>query len=88
MRNYDPISPITPARIAGDLDGIDDGERLAVALNGRVVATTFSYSGDHGTEFAAMIPPRLIEIGDNELGVLAIEGDRGDLTLRPLRLSF
>ncbi len=88
VRNYDPISPITPARIAGDLDGIDDGERLAVALNGRVVATTFSYSGDHGTEFAAMIPPRLIEIGDNELGVLAIEGDRGDLTLRPVRLSF
>jgi Sulfatase len=88
VRNYDPASPITPARIAGDLDGIEVGERLAIALNGRVVATTFSYSGDHGTEFAAMIPPRLIEIGDNEVAVLAIEGDRGDLTLRPLRLSF
>jgi hypothetical protein len=35
-----------------------------------------------------MIPPRLIEIGDNELAVLTVEGDRGDLTLRPVRLSF
>jgi hypothetical protein len=34
------------------------------------------------------VPPKLIEPGDNEMAVLLIEGTGGDLTLRPLRLSF
>ena len=88
VRNFDPALPLTPARIAGDLEGIDAGEPLAVALNGRVAATTYSYDGDHGVEFSAMVPPRLIQPGDNELAVLVIEGIGDDLTLRPLRLSF
>jgi len=88
VRNYDPSLPLIPARIAGDLEGIDAGEPLAVALNGRVAATTYSYDGDHGVEYSAMVPPALIQAGDNEVAVLAIEGTGDDLTLRPLRLSF
>jgi Sulfatase len=88
VRNFDPTLPLTPARIAGDLEGIDAGEPMAVALNGRVAATTYSYEGDHGVEFSAMVPPKLIQPGDNELAVLAIDGTGDDLTLRPLRLSF
>lgn len=88
VRNYDPSIPFAPARIAGDLEGIDTGQPLAIALNGHVAATTYSYSGDHGVEFAAMVPPRLIEPGDNQVAVLAIDGSGDDVTLRPLRLSF
>jgi hypothetical protein len=35
-----------------------------------------------------MVPPKLIQPGDNEVAVLAIEGTGDDLTLRLLRLSF
>ena len=88
VRNYDPSLSLIPARIAGDLEGIDAGEPLAIALNGRVAATTYSYDGDHGVEYSAMVPPALIQAGDNEIAVLAIDGTGDDLTLRPLRLSF
>ena len=78
---------LVPARIAGDLDGLDSGQALAVALNGRIAATTYAYDGDHGVEFAAMVPPGLVREGDNELEVLAIEDDGANLELRPLAAS-
>ena len=87
-RDFDPGSDLIPARIAGDVDGIDTGEPLAVALNGRVAATTYAYDGDRRTEFSAMVPPALIQAGDNDLMVLAIEDEGGDVALRPLALSF
>ncbi len=67
---------------------MDAGTPLAVALNGRVAATTYAYDGDYGTEFAAMVPPELLKEGDNELEVLVIEGEGGDVELRQLDLSF
>ncbi len=88
VQNFDPELSLTPARIAGDLSGLDSGQPLAVALNGRVAATTYSYDGEHGIEFSAMVPPKLIQPGDNEVAVLEIEGAGDETTLRPLRLSF
>ena len=88
IRDYDPDSATTPGRIAGDLNGLEAGTPLAVALNGSVAATTFAYDGDYGTEFAAMVPPKLIEEGDNQLEVLVIEGEGDDLALRPIDVSF
>ncbi|MDQ3758565.1 MAG: sulfatase-like hydrolase/transferase, partial [Actinomycetota bacterium] len=86
--DYDPGSDLVPARIAGDLDGIDAGEPLAIALNGRVAATTYSYDGDFGIEFAAMVPPSVIEEGENELEVLAIKGEGEDVELGAVEVSF
>ena len=88
VRAYDSGSEFIPARIAGDAEGIEAGQALAVALNGRVVATTYGYDGVHGVEFSAMVPPSLIEQGDNELEVLAIEGEGGGVELRPLDVSY
>lgn len=84
LGSYDPRSKLTPARIAGDIDGLEPGKPLAVALNGRVAATTHVYKGDNGMEFAAMIPPRLLKEGNNEPMVLTIEDEN---ELRPLELS-
>ncbi len=83
-RNYDPAAELVPARIAGSLEGVDAGQPLGVALNGRVAATTYSYEGHRGVEFSAMVPPRLLDIGENELALLAIEGDGDTVTLRPI----
>ena len=74
MRDYDPDAELVPARIAGTLDGVDAGTPLAVALNGRVAATTYSYEGDRGTEFAAMVPPSLLRARRQRAGSA---GDRG-----------
>ena len=88
IRDYDPGSAVVPARIAGDLDGVEAGQPIAIALNGRVAATTYSYEGDHGMDFAAMVPPSLLEAGDNEVEVLVIDSSDGATTLKPLSLSF
>jgi hypothetical protein len=88
IRSYDPRQDPVPARIAGSLDAVEPGAPLALALRGRVAATTHAYAGDYRTEFAAMIPPRLLEAGDNELELFLIEGEDGDATLRPLDVGF
>jgi hypothetical protein len=55
-----------------------------VALNGRIAATTYSYEGHRAVEFATMVPPRLLQPGDNELTLLKIEADGSAVTLRPI----
>ena len=49
IRNFVPGSDVVPARIAGDVSGVEPGNPLAIALNGRVAATTYAYEGDHAT---------------------------------------
>ena len=88
IRRYEPGSGVVPARIAGSLDGVDPGEPLALALHGRVAATTFAYEGDYRTEFAAMIDPRELTPGDNELEIFAIDGEAEATTLHPLEISY
>ncbi len=84
MRAYDPDAELVPARIAGSLEGVDAKVPLAVALNGRIAATTYSYEGHRAVEFAAMVPPSLLQPGDNELTLLEIEVDGNAMTLRPI----
>ena len=86
-RRYEPSSEIMPVRIAGSLEGVEAKRRLAVALNGRVAATTYSYEGDGGVEFTAMAPPRLLHPGDNDPALFAIESADGELTLRRIKLA-
>lgn len=88
IRDFDPDSDVVPARIAGEVSGVEPGEPLAIALDGRVAATTYAYEGDYATEFAAMVPPALLAPGDNGLEIYAIEGEPDGPELRPLRLSF
>lgn len=87
VRAYDPDSELVPARIAGGLEGLAAKRPLAVALNGRIAATTYSYEGHRGVEFSAMVAPSLLHAGDNDLAVLAIDATGGDVTLRPIELS-
>ena len=77
-----------PARIAGTLDGLDAKRPLAVALDGRVVATTYSYQGDHAVEFSAIVPLRELRAGSNRLSILEIVGTGDDTQLRPLEVGY
>ena len=73
LRDFDPDSSTVPVRVAGVLDGLEAGDPLAVALNGRIVATSQGYDGERGVEFAAMYPQDVLRPGENKLALYAIE---------------
>lgn len=60
---------------------------LALAVNGRIRATTETFAGDGGPAFTALLPPAALRSGENRLEVFAIEGEGGATTLRRLPAS-
>ena len=86
--NTDPDEPLLPALLDGQLYGprADAGERLAVAMNGRIVATTRTYGLGRLVHFYAMLPPRWFGDPPNNLKVYLIESVENK-TLEPLLLS-
>jgi hypothetical protein len=66
-----------PTWIQGRLTGRHgQHEPLAVAVNGRVEATTWTFEGVDGTAFDAMVPERSLHNGRNDVQVLLIRPDR------------
>jgi Sulfatase len=86
--NTEPDAPLLPALLEGELYGprATAGERLAIAMNGRIVATTRAYEEDELVHFYAMLPPHWFGAPPNELEIYLIE-DVGARTLEPLQLS-
>jgi hypothetical protein len=75
----DPGSGFVPAHVAG---AIPDGERgggrtVAVAVNGRVVATglTFTLEAADEEQYSVVVPERSFKAGDNRVQLLLVEGD-------------
>ena len=56
--------------------------RLAVAMNGRVAATTESYMESGAWVFATIFPEEYLRHGTNDLQVFLIEDNEGSLVLR------
>jgi hypothetical protein len=75
LASYDPSSEIVPARVVGHL--VSDPKHgpvpLAIAINGQIRATTWTYPARDRTAFSAMLPPAALRPGRNDLRVLAIE---------------
>ena len=85
--NHDPVTvdadaAAVPAFISGEADGLEPGAELAVAVGGRVEATTRVYRNGGRSVYAALVPPSSLRPGPNEISVLAVGAD-GELT--PLR---
>ncbi|MDQ3571959.1 MAG: sulfatase-like hydrolase/transferase [Actinomycetota bacterium] len=71
----DPQGDFIPALISGRPKGIPTGQALAIALNGRIVATAEVYQPVEGPpRFAALVPPGSFRQGANEVSVLRIVG--------------
>lgn len=83
--NADPNAPLLPALLEGRLNGVepDAGEKVAIAMNGRVVAVTRTYSKDGLAHFYAMLPPRWFGTPPNEVEFYLVE-DTASETLVPL----
>ncbi len=75
-------SGFVPARIAGAISGgVGDGTSLAIAVNGRVRATTRAYDLDGQTRFEALVPETSFHDGRNDVEVYAISRSNGAFRL-------
>jgi len=71
FEDVDPDGRFLPARVTGNVDFGEAAARrldLAIAVNGTVAATTRSVGSGHGS-FSAMIPPRMLAPGNNEVEI-------------------
>ena len=79
--DFDPESSVIPSFLSGELDGVRPDTVLAVAVNGRVQATTRAYREGGRTLFAALVPPSSLRAGENAIGVFSVAPGG---TLRPV----
>lgn len=82
-----PAASSIPAYVSGVLRGPRAGsEDLAIAVNGRLVATSLPYRSISGqVRFSAFLPPAALRRGPNSIRVYAIHSrGRALATLRPL----
>jgi hypothetical protein len=85
----DRRTDLLPTWIQGHLTGDhEEREDLAVAINGRIAATTWSFPGPGGeTFFNAMVPEQTLRNGRNTVAVLAVRSDGGTRRFQALRGS-
>jgi hypothetical protein len=74
-RNVDLKSPTIPVHVTGHLKGIPTGRDLAIAVNGKIQATTVSFRTAVSSDviFAAMVPESSFRKGRNRVEVLEIQ---------------
>jgi hypothetical protein len=70
----DPGSGFVPAHVAGTIPGgrLGGGRTVAVAVNGRVVATgvTFTLAGAGAEQYSVIVPERAFRDGRNRVELL------------------
>ena len=71
-RRVDGRSGELPAFVSGEVDGLPANAELAVAVNGRVEATTRAYRKGGRMVFAAMVRPSALRDGPNAVTVLEV----------------
>ena len=84
FRSVDPTAPLVPVFVTGQVSGMDAGQRLAIALNGRIAATTSTFREAGQTSFTALVSPDSLRRGSNSVQVLAIQGSAAQVTLESL----
>jgi len=85
---FDPADPYVPAQVTGRLVGPEARAKLplAIAVDGVVRATTWSYSAaTGGVRFSAMLPEDSFRPGGNEVEVLLLDAASNPLVATPFR---
>jgi Sulfatase len=63
---------VLPAFVSGAVSGLEEDAVLAVAVDGRVAATTRVYRDDDGLQYAALVPPTALSAGAHSVAVLEV----------------
>jgi hypothetical protein len=79
--SVDPDALAVPSLIEGQLDGVEPGEELAVAVDGRIAAVTRAFEAAGAVRFVALVPPRTFVEGANRVEVFRITGVGRDARL-------
>jgi hypothetical protein len=90
LQSVDPGEDYVPAQLTGEVrtQGRGDGPpvRLAVAVNGRILATTLA-NRSRRSRWSALIPPDSLQRGRNDVRIFVVEGDADRTVLRPAFVS-
>jgi hypothetical protein len=70
----DPTSGFLPSFIEGHATGLPAGRSLAIAVNGKIAATTETFEHHSQMRFAAFVPEQTLRRGKNTIDVFAIRG--------------
>jgi hypothetical protein len=65
-------APVLPAFVSGDVTGLEEDAVIAIAVNGRVEATTRVFPGRGGLQYSAMLRPASLRPGSNTIAVLQV----------------
>lgn len=68
---------VLPAFVSGAVSGLEEDATLAVAVDGRVAATTRVYRDADGLQYAALVPPESLGPGAHSVDVLEVLLDGG-----------
>ncbi len=72
IRRADRSANSVPALISGRLTGVGAGKVIALAWNGRVVATSRSFSYKGKVQFGLMAPPTVMRRNHNRIAIFAV----------------
>jgi hypothetical protein len=67
-----PDGATLPVHVSGDIQGVPMGAPVAIAVNGRIAATTRVFREAGTSQFAALIPPDALRPGSNTVRVVRI----------------
>jgi hypothetical protein len=75
--SFDPRSSVAPSRVSGIVTGASRDQRLklAIAVNGKVVAVTGIVTADEQSSFSTFVPDSAFRPGQNSITVLALGRD-------------
>lgn len=78
-RKVDPESEPLPLFVTGTLDGVEPPSLIAIAVNGRIAATTRAFRFREAERFGAVVPPDYLRPGANEVTIYMVSPE-GALT--------
>jgi hypothetical protein len=70
--DVDAAAPFVPAFVTGRVDGLAPDAEMAIAVNGRVEATTRAYPAGRRMLYGAVVPPAALRAGPNAVTVLHV----------------
>jgi hypothetical protein len=87
FNHVDLTSSTLPLYLQGVVSGVSPETPLAVVINGKVGAMTYSYLQKGRTRMAATIPEKALRLGKNRVAVYALSDSGRSLVLQRLRVT-
>ena len=90
VRAFPRRSPLVPSPLVGTLSGVNPGEAIAVALDGRIAAVSVAYRDPQGgpVRFSVLPAESAFRTGRNPVRLFVVSGSTASPQLRELKTSL